>query len=139
GSASSGHAASTLRSSTWPTPRSSAERSWLGCSAFVASSSTGRPTTESAMADSRLLPVPDGLDGLRPDVAISRLMGFSRTAAADLIDAGHVTVDGAAPARSAKVRGGSLLEVTVPEPATLSVQAEPVDGLVVLYDDQDVV
>ena len=28
---------------------------------------------------SRLLPVPDGLDGLRLDVALSRLLGFSRT------------------------------------------------------------
>lgn len=91
------------------------------------------------MAESRLLPVPDGLDGLRLDVAISRLMGFSRTTAADLIDAGQVTVDGTTPARSAKVRGGSMLEVTMPEPVSIAVRAEPVDGLVVLYDDDDVV
>jgi len=91
------------------------------------------------MAESRLLPVPDGLDGLRLDVAISRLMGFSRTAAADLIDAGNVFVDGSAPARSAKVRAGSLLEVTVPDAPTAAIRAEPVDGLVVLHDDDDVV
>jgi 23S rRNA pseudouridine1911/1915/1917 synthase len=91
------------------------------------------------MAESRLLPVPDGLDGLRLDVAISRLMGFSRTAAADLIDNGHVTVDGASPARSAKVHGGSLLEVTLPEPELPPTHSEPVDGLAVLYDDADVV
>jgi 23S rRNA pseudouridine1911/1915/1917 synthase len=91
------------------------------------------------MPESRLLPVPDGLDGLRLDVAISRLMGFSRTAAADLIDAGNVTVDGSAPARSAKVRGGSLLEVTMPEAPSAVVVPEPVDGLVVLYDDDDLV
>ncbi|MGH8860484.1 MAG: RluA family pseudouridine synthase [Jatrophihabitantaceae bacterium] len=91
------------------------------------------------MADTRLLPVPDGLDGLRLDVAISRLLGFSRTAAADLIDAGHVSVDGADAARSAKVRGGSLLEVTIPEPDVPSVAPMPVEGLVVLYDDADLV
>ena len=91
------------------------------------------------MPDSRLIPVPDGLDGLRLDVAISRLMGFSRTAAADLIDAGNVTVDGTAPARSVKVRGGSLLEVTLPEPESLAVVPQVVDGLVVLHDDADVV
>ncbi|MCW2496084.1 RluA family pseudouridine synthase [Jatrophihabitans sp.] len=91
------------------------------------------------MAESRLLPVPDGLDGLRLDVAISRLMGFSRTAAADLIDNGHVTVDGSSPARSAKVHGGSLLEVTLPEPELPPTHPEPVDGLAVLYDDSDVV
>ena len=91
------------------------------------------------MAETRLLPVPDGLDGLRLDVAMSRLMGFSRTAAADLIDAGNVAVDGAVVARSAKVRAGSLLEVTIPDAPSLAIRPEPVDGLVVLYDDADVV
>jgi 23S rRNA pseudouridine1911/1915/1917 synthase len=92
------------------------------------------------MTESRLLPVPDGLDGLRLDVAISRLFGFSRTAAADLIDAGNVSVDGAAQARSAKVRGGAWLEVTMPAVDT-GPAPEPtqVDGLVVLHDDDDVV
>jgi 23S rRNA pseudouridine1911/1915/1917 synthase len=90
--------------------------------------------------DARLLPVPDGLDGLRLDVALSRLFGFSRTAAAGLVDAGRVTVDGAKPARSAKVHGGAWLEVTLPEPdAPPPAQTEPVDGLVVLYDDDDLV
>ena len=92
------------------------------------------------MSDVRLLPVPDGLDGLRLDVAISRLFGFSRTAAADLIDEGHVSIDGVLTARSAKVHSGSWLEVTLPSPAT-GPPAPPlaVDGLVVLYDDDDVV
>jgi 23S rRNA pseudouridine1911/1915/1917 synthase len=91
------------------------------------------------VTEARLLPVPDGLDGLRLDVAISRLLGFSRTAAADLIDAGHVSVDGQTPARSAKVHGGALLEVTMPEPQTLAAPPTPVDGLTVLYDDDDLV
>ncbi|MFN2560461.1 MAG: RluA family pseudouridine synthase [Jatrophihabitans sp.] len=92
------------------------------------------------MTEPRLLPVPDGLDGLRLDVAISRLFGFSRTAAADLIDAGNVSVDGAAQARSAKVRGGSWLEVTMPAVDTgPAPDPTPVDGLMVLYDDDDVV
>jgi 23S rRNA pseudouridine1911/1915/1917 synthase len=91
------------------------------------------------MAETRLLPVPDGLDGLRLDVALARLFGFSRTAAADLIDAGQVSVDGATPPRSAKVHGGSWLEVTMPEPASMPLEPRPVDGLTVLYDDDDLV
>lgn len=90
------------------------------------------------MTDTRLLPVPDGLDGLRLDVALSRLMGFSRTAAADLIDAGRVSVDGAATPRSAKVHGGALLEVSLPEPVVAG-PPQSVDGLTVLYDDADLV
>jgi 23S rRNA pseudouridine1911/1915/1917 synthase len=92
------------------------------------------------VSEPRLLPVPDGLDGLRLDVALSRLFGFSRTAAAGLVDAGRVTVDGTRPLRSAKVHGGAWLEVTMPEPEAPPVaQADPVDGLAVLYDDDDLV
>jgi 23S rRNA pseudouridine1911/1915/1917 synthase len=92
------------------------------------------------VSESRLLPVPDGLDGLRLDVAIARLFGFSRTAAADLVDAGRVSVDGTTPARSTKVHGGSWLEVTLPAPDTApSAPPEPVDGLVVLFDDDDLI
>jgi 23S rRNA pseudouridine1911/1915/1917 synthase len=92
------------------------------------------------VADTRLLPVPDGLDGLRLDVAIARLFGLSRTAAADLIDAGRVSVDGAAAARSAKVRADAWLEVALPEPRH-AVAATPasVAGLRVLYDDDEIV
>jgi 23S rRNA pseudouridine1911/1915/1917 synthase len=89
------------------------------------------------VSESRLLPVPDGLDGLRLDVAISRLLGFSRTAAADLIDAGHVSVDGRTPVRSAKVHGGTMLEVTIPAQEAPTSTPVPVPGLHVLYDDDD--
>lgn len=92
------------------------------------------------MTESRLLPVPEGLDGLRLDVAISRLFGLSRTAAADLVDAGAVQVDGSTPARSAKVHGGAWLEVTLPEPKSGGPPvAQAVDGLRVIFDDDDIV
>jgi 23S rRNA pseudouridine1911/1915/1917 synthase len=85
----------------------------------------------------RILPVPDGLDGLRLDVALARLLGLSRTAAAQLVDSGDVLVDGAVVQRSDRARSGSLLEVTLPQPATPPPAPEPVDGLVVRYDDAD--
>jgi 23S rRNA pseudouridine1911/1915/1917 synthase len=90
------------------------------------------------VSPTRLLPVPDGLDGLRLDVAIARLFGFSRTVAAELIDTGQVSVDGASTARSSKVAAGALLEVTLPDPQA-EARPEPVDGLVVLHDDADLV
>jgi 23S rRNA pseudouridine1911/1915/1917 synthase len=90
------------------------------------------------MTASRLLPVPDGLDGLRVDVALARMFGMSRTAAAGLVDAGGVIVDGIPASRSAKLRSGALLEVTLPEPDP-APPPQPVDGLTVLYDDDDVV
>jgi len=92
------------------------------------------------MAESRMLPVPDGLEGLRLDVAIARMFGMSRTAAADLIDDGAVILDGGSPARSEKVKGGALLEITIPDPVDLaSAPPRPVDGLTILFEDDDLV
>jgi 23S rRNA pseudouridine1911/1915/1917 synthase len=90
------------------------------------------------MTAPRLLPVPDGLAGMRLDAALSRLFGLSRTVAARLIDDGAVLVDGSAPQRSERVHGGALLEVTLPEPAAPAAPA-PVSGLIVLHDDDDIV
>lgn len=84
--------------------------------------------------------MPDGLDGLRLDVALSRLFGLSRTVAAELIDSGRVALNGSDPARSERVQGGAWLEVQLPEPDTgLPPEPQNVDGLTVLYDDADVV
>jgi 23S rRNA pseudouridine1911/1915/1917 synthase len=91
------------------------------------------------MTAPRLVPVPDGLDGLRLDAALARLFGVSRTVAARLIDDGAVLVDGTPPPRSAKVHGGALLEVTLPAPESAPPEPQPVDGLAVLYDDDDIV
>ena len=46
------------------------------------------------VTERRSLPVPDGLDGMRLDQAVSRLFGLSRTAAAALVEAGDAVVDG---------------------------------------------
>jgi 23S rRNA pseudouridine1911/1915/1917 synthase len=90
--------------------------------------------------DQRSLPVPDGLDGMRLDQAVSRLFGFSRTVAADLVESGDVLVDGSARAKSEKVAGGAWLEVTMPAPPEeVSVRAEKVEGLAVIYSDDDIV
>ncbi|MEP6599728.1 MAG: RluA family pseudouridine synthase [Actinomycetota bacterium] len=92
------------------------------------------------MSSSRRLPVPDGLAGLRLDVALARLLGLSRTSAAALVDAGDVQLDGELPPRSARVHAGSLLEVRVPDArAENPPEPAPVDGLRVIYDDADIV
>jgi len=86
----------------------------------------------------RAVPLPDGLDGLRLDVALSRLFGLSRTAAADLVEAGSVTLDGRETNKSERVHGGALLEVTLPA-APVAAAPEPVPGLTVVYEDDDIV
>ena len=93
-----------------------------------------------AGGDHRSLPVPDGLDGMRLDQAVSRLFGLSRTAAAALVEAGDALVDGAARPNSHKVKAGSWLEVTLPAPvAPPTVVPQAVPGLRVVYADDDIV
>jgi len=87
----------------------------------------------------RSLPVPEGLDGLRLDAAISRLFGLSRTAAADLVGSGAATLDGHPVLKSERVTTGAVLEVDLPEADRSLVQAPTVvDGLTVLHEDEDI-
>lgn len=92
------------------------------------------------MRESRAMPVPDGLDGMRVDAGLARLLGLSRTVAASLADDGDVTVDGAAVGKSHKLRAGTWLDVTLPEPEQpLRVEPTPVEDLQVLYHDSDII
>jgi len=90
--------------------------------------------------DHRSLPVPDGLDGMRLDQAVSRLFGLSRTAAAAIVEAGDALVDGFPRPKSDKVAAGSWLEVTLPRSAAApAVVPAAVAGLKVVYADDDIV
>src|SRR3954451_8951611 len=94
----------------------------------------------STQPEVRTLPVPDGLEGERVDAAISRMFGFSRTKAAELAAAGKVQVDGSVVGKSERVRGGAWLEVEMPQaPAPVQIVAEPVEGMEIVYDDDDIV
>jgi 23S rRNA pseudouridine1911/1915/1917 synthase len=90
--------------------------------------------------DVRSLPVPEALDGMRLDLAIARLFGLSRTAAAALVEAGDARIGGEARAKSELVRAGAWLEVTLPAPRS-APRVEPADvaGLRVIHSDDDIV
>jgi 23S rRNA pseudouridine1911/1915/1917 synthase len=86
------------------------------------------------------MPVPDGIDGMRLDAGVSRILGLSRTVVATLADSGDVTIDGAAVGKSHRLAAGTWLEVTLPEPAR--PPENPVVEIVdmsVLYADSDIV
>lgn len=88
----------------------------------------------------RLLPVPDGLAGERLDVALTRLLGLSRARAADLIADGCVQVDGHEAGKSERLHAGSLLQVDLRESTPIpAIPAEPVPGMSIRYEDDDVV
>ena len=92
------------------------------------------------MADRKVLLVPEGLNGERVDAAVARMLGLSRSRVVELIGQGHVLLDGAAISKSDRVNVGSMLEVELDDqPRVASVRPEQVDGVDIVYDDDDIV
>ncbi|WP_147793776.1 RluA family pseudouridine synthase [Cellulomonas sp. Y8] len=93
------------------------------------------------MADVRTLPVPDALAGERVDAALSRMLGLSRTRAAELAEGGFVRVDGVEVGKSARLPADAWLEVEMPSVAPVSTvpTEDDVPALRVAYEDDDVV
>lgn len=91
------------------------------------------------VSESRSLPVPDGLDGTRVDAGLARLLGFSRTQAAEIAEAGGVEQDGRTLGKSDKLSAGSFLQVTWEEKRGPEIVPEIVPDFGIVYDDDDIV
>lgn len=85
----------------------------------------------------RSFQVPEGLDGERIDAGLARLLGLSRTKCAELVEAGAVSVDGDRIVKSERLQAGAVIDVTLPEVATV-IEESPLD-LPILYDDEEIV
>ncbi len=90
------------------------------------------------MSDERSLPVPEGLAGERVDAGLARLLGISRSRAADLAADGQVQVDGAVVGKSDRLPAGAWLQVQLPA-VVPAAAPRPVEGLVILHEDDDIV
>jgi 23S rRNA pseudouridine1911/1915/1917 synthase len=89
--------------------------------------------------ESRSLSVPEGLAGLRVDAALARLLGLSRSAAAQIVTEGGVTIDGTVADKGDRVRPGAWIEVTWQSRHAPATVAEPAPGMSIVYDDDDIV
>lgn len=91
------------------------------------------------MSGSRLLPVPEGLEGMRVDAGLARLLGMSRTSAAELAEAGAVLQDGKTVGKSDRLISDSVLDITLPDVRPISIdKSTTVDGLSIVYSDDDI-
>ncbi|WBT07992.1 RluA family pseudouridine synthase [Corynebacterium sp. SCR221107] len=92
------------------------------------------------MRENKNLIVPEGLEGMRVDAALSKLFGISRTVAAELATGGDVLVDGRTVGKSDRLVANAWLDVTLPAPQEpLLPKEEPVEGMEILYADDDVI
>ncbi|MCU1543632.1 MAG: pseudouridine synthase [Microbacteriaceae bacterium] len=89
--------------------------------------------------ESRSLPVPDGLAGERVDSALAKLLGFSRTFAAEVAESGGVTADGVVLGKSDRLVADAWLEVSWENKHAPVVVAVIVSDLAIVYDDDDFV
>lgn len=90
------------------------------------------------MPEIRRLPVPEGVAGERVDVALARMLGLSRSAAADLAANGAVECEGRSLGKSDRLVADTWIDVTFPD-APVEREPEPVEGMVIRYDDDDLV
>ena len=87
----------------------------------------------------RSLPVPDGLDGVRVDAALAKLLGLSRTFAAEVAEGGGVTLDGRMLGKSDRLHGGAWLEVEWQDRQEPRIVPIAVPDLGIVHDDDEIV
>ena len=92
------------------------------------------------MTERRLLLVPPSLDGERADAALSKMLGLSRSASAELLLAGAVLSATDVVSKSQRVTAEQVLEVTIPDQRDpLAIEPTDVAELRIVYEDTDLV
>lgn len=91
------------------------------------------------MVETRTIAVPEGLGGERLDVVLSRLFGFSRAFAQDIIEHGGAVLAGKPGHKSDRVTSGVMLDVTFEPKKPPSIEPVIIESMAILYDDDDVV
>lgn len=90
------------------------------------------------MSEIRRLSVPEGLLGERADTGLARLLGMTRTKAADLLDEGRVLLDGTTVSKGHRLAPGEL-EITLSDPRPVTSEPVIAGGLAIVYEDPDIV
>jgi 23S rRNA pseudouridine1911/1915/1917 synthase len=89
--------------------------------------------------ESRSFPIPDGLEGSRVDAGLAKLLGFSRSFAAEIAEAGGVSVDGRPVDKSDRLSAGGWLEVNWQPKEEVRIVPLAVPDLTIVHDDDDIV
>lgn len=90
-------------------------------------------------SENRSLPVPDGLAGERVDAGLAKLLGFSRSFAAEVAESGGVTADGLTLGKSDRLAAGAWLSVDWTPKQAPTIVATHVPNLTIVHDDDDIV
>lgn len=93
-----------------------------------------------ASREERLIQIDLDSEGERVDVALSKLLGLSRSAVADLLNAGEVKQGKKPLTKSDRLKAGDRLKVLMPAPYEPFAETDiQLPNLEIVYDDEDVV
>ncbi len=93
-----------------------------------------------ARLPSKYLPVPDSLIGERADAALAKMLGISRSQAAELLTQGAVVCSGKLLGKSDRLEMDQIIEVELTErSAEPEVVAEDVSDLKVVFQDEHII
>lgn len=88
----------------------------------------------------KVISIPEGLDQERVDVALSRMLGLSRSSVVSLIENQEISRLGKAVTKSARVSTMDVLEVLMPAAKRApQLTPTPVAGLEVVYNDDHII
>lgn len=92
------------------------------------------------MTETRHLPVTPGLAGERADAGVAKLLGMSRSAVAEMLSNGWISMNDAVIGKSDRLVEDAWLTIEMPAPKNqLEIVAVAVDGFRVVYQDTDIV
>jgi 23S rRNA pseudouridine1911/1915/1917 synthase len=89
--------------------------------------------------ESRRVPLPEGLAGERADIVLAKLLGFSRSFTAEILEAGGVSVDGKPVRKSDRLDAGGVIDVSWEPREEPRIVPISVPDLQIVYDDDDIV
>lgn len=90
-------------------------------------------------SESRTVPVPEGLAGVRADAALAKLFGFSRTFAQEVLHDGGAMLDGVTLGKSDRLSAGSILHVSWTPKADPVIEPIELPELTIIHDDDDII
>ncbi len=92
------------------------------------------------MSELKLLQIPEGLAGSRVDAGVAKMLGLSRTAVSELIDAGKLTSSGKVLSKSDRLTADQLVEIDLEAPKNnLVINADDVPGFKIIFQDEHIV
>ena len=92
------------------------------------------------MSELKFLQIPDGLEGSRVDAGLAKMLGLSRTAVTELIDAGKVTSSNRVLAKSDRLVAEQVVEVDLEAPKNnLIINADEVADFKIVYQDDHII